>query len=50
MFIDEQNEYWNWRAWRTDFRSDEQAVWIPVSRRHSCWTFQPNPYGKRLWG
>lgn len=47
MFINEQHSHLELRYC---FVEAEQAVWSPVSNRHSCWTFQPNPYGKRLWG
>lgn len=47
MFIDEQHQS---RELRYEFYSAEKFVWSPVSNRHCCWTFQPNPYGKRLWG
>ena len=49
MFIDEQVPYWDWQQIRPEFRSDEMTYWIPISRRHSCWTFKPNPYVARVW-
>lgn len=47
MFIDEQHNRFELRP---EFRTDERDVWIPISNRHCCWTFKPNPYGKLLWG
>lgn len=47
MFIDEQCPTWQFRP---EYLTAEQAIWWPVVNRHCCWTFQPNPYGKRLWG
>lgn len=51
MFIREQMA--QWRELRAEFCDDEaldRHIWSPVSCRHCCWTFVPNPYGKRLWG
>ena len=47
MFIDEQYDP---SEIRRGYLTDEQIVWIPVSNRHCCWTFKPNPYGRHLWG
>ncbi len=47
MFINEQHSYLELRR---EFVESEHAVWSPVSNRHCCWTFAPNPYAKRLWG
>lgn len=47
MFIDEQICA---KDWRQGFASAEQLVWSPVSNRHCCWTFEPNRYGRLLWG
>jgi hypothetical protein len=47
MFINEQH---HWVELRPEFVEAEERVWGPVSNRHCCWTFQPNRYGKLLWG
>ncbi len=50
MFIDEQMQHWEFRYSLLRDEFIERLVWCPVSNRHCCWTFKPNPYGKRLWG
>lgn len=47
-FIDEQAH--SWFELRPEFDIAEKIVWSPVSNRHCCWMFEPNDYGKRLWG
>jgi len=50
MFIREQMA--QWRELRQAYCEGEfldYYVWSPVSCRHSCWTMQPNRYGKLLW-
>jgi hypothetical protein len=47
LFINEQHSHLELRR---EFISSEQAVWVPISNRHCCWTFEANPYGRLLWG
>ena len=50
MFIREQ--MMTYREARQDFMDSElldRHVWSPVSCRHCCWTFSPNPYAKLRW-
>lgn len=51
MFIKEQMALY--RELREEFIDDaamEAHVWSPVSCRWCCWSYRPNPYGKRLFG
>lgn len=51
MFIQEQMiTYGECRQDFIDNEVMERHVWSPAACRHTCWTYRPNPYGKRLWG
>lgn len=48
-FIEEQIGYRDYRySFLTEYEL-EKLIWSPVARRHSCWTMQPNNYGRKLW-